>query len=292
MIYICIPVFDRLERTQACLKSIQSQPYGDFVVVVCDHSQPGSIGVALKRDFPELVVLRGTPDMWWTAATNRCVQYALQQGSPGDFVFTLNNDTILEPGCLSVLMASASMDDDLILGCVNLIHADGEPRIEPSAQIQGSFLGFTQYRNADVLGEPLGDRDGLRRVDTLSGKGVLIPVSVFEKIGLYNEKSLPHYHADTEMSVRATRNGYRLCVHYGAKLYSWHEETGLNARNTSNSLGAFIKGFGSVKSTRHLPSLLSLNRLLYGWKFPIYLGLNLLGITGGFLRRFFGVHKR
>jgi GT2 family glycosyltransferase len=287
VIYICIPVFDRIERTQACLRSIGEQSCQDVVVILCDHSLDGTIGQELKRMFSEIVVLRGDSSMWWTAATNQCVTYALEQGNDGDYVFTLNNDTILEPDCISVLLATASADATRILGCVNLLQSDGEPRIEPSAQVRYSLLGLTMYRNADAMGSLLADRNGVRPVDTLSGKGVLVPFTVFRQIGVYNEMALPHYHADTEFSVRATRYGYNLFVHYGARLYSWHEETGLNARNTSSDVAAFFRGFGSVKSTRHLPSLVSLNRLLYGWTFPLYLLLNLAGITGGFLRRFF-----
>jgi GT2 family glycosyltransferase len=310
-----------------------AQEYRNFVVVMCDHSVNGAIGEEIKREFPGVVVLRGDPSMWWTAATNRCVAYALEQGEAGDYVFTLNNDTVLESDCLKVLMDAASSESNLILGCVNLLQMEDNPmnlpmvgsdsatsaakyetitatpapdeessggqqsgypavaksagpRIEPSAQIRYSLLGFTQYRNIDALGDLLGDRNGMQQVDTLSGKGVLIPLPVFKHIGLYNEIALPHYHADTEFSVRTTKNGYRLFVHYGARLYSWHEETGMNARNTSAGIAAFLKGFSSVKSTRHFPSIVNLNRLLHGWKYPFYVLINLMGITGGFLRRY------
>lgn len=287
MIYICIPVFDRPDRTRACLESIFQQGYRDFRVVMCDHSPSGDIGAGLQQEFNEIVILRGDPSMWWTAATNRCVEYALEQGAPGDYVFTLNNDTVLEKNCLEVLINSVTDDPKLIPGCVNLLRTEGEARIEPSAQLKVSFAGFLRYRNADTMGDPLNGRSDMRPVDTLSGKGVLIPMAVFEQIGLYNEKMLPHYHADTEFSVRAARYGYRLRLHYGARLWSWHEETGINARNSSTGIGPFLKGFGSVKSTRHLPTLINLNRLLHGWKFPFYLALNLAGITAGFLRRYF-----
>ncbi|MFN5965715.1 MAG: glycosyltransferase family 2 protein, partial [Pseudanabaena sp.] len=50
------------------------------------------------------------------------------------------------------------------------------------------------------------------QVDALAGNGVLISRQVFTQIGLYNEKFLPHYHADSEMTMRAHSRGIKVFV--------------------------------------------------------------------------------
>jgi hypothetical protein len=66
-------------------------------------------------------------------------------------------------------------------------------------------------------------------VDVLPGRGTLVPVSVFQQIGNFNVKMLPHYGADYEFSVRAKRAGYRLVVSHKAKVYAMLHITGIEA---------------------------------------------------------------
>jgi GT2 family glycosyltransferase len=47
----------------------------------------------------------------------------------------------------------------------------------------------------------------LIKVDALPGNGVLIRRSVFDRIGLYNARFCPHYHADSELIMRARKAG-------------------------------------------------------------------------------------
>ncbi|KKU74655.1 MAG: hypothetical protein UY01_C0029G0001, partial [Candidatus Nomurabacteria bacterium GW2011_GWB1_47_6] len=60
----------------------------------------------------------------------------------------------------------------------------------------------------------------------LPGKGTLIPVEVFEKIGNFNYRRLPHYIADYEFFCRAKRNGFKLIVSNKARNYNFAKQTG------------------------------------------------------------------
>jgi GT2 family glycosyltransferase len=56
-------------------------------------------------------------------------------------------------------------------------------------------------------------------VEAMPGNGVLIHRSVFEEIGLYNEKMLPHYHADSEFVMRAVKHDIESAVTQRAIVY-------------------------------------------------------------------------
>ena len=64
MIFICIPVFERLQLTVNCIKSIKRQTYTDYTIVVCEHSPNDTTYNELKKLFPEVVLLRGDESMW------------------------------------------------------------------------------------------------------------------------------------------------------------------------------------------------------------------------------------
>lgn len=282
MIYICIPVYERVEFTMNCINSIHNQIFTDYRIIICEHSANDENYILLKDKFPNLTILRGDHNMWWTSAINMCVKYVLRIANQQDFIYTLNNDTILDINCLNNLHEFAN--PNLIQGCVNLL-LDQRDRIEPSAFVFKKYFGLNLLRPIDKWMEYLNGKEGFKKVDTLAGKGVLIPIGIFKKIGLYEEKLLPHYHADTEFTFRAKRAGYSIKLNYSAKVYSLHEETGLIGRNSNATIKSFIKGFYTIKSTRHFLSLKYLNYSIYGIWYPIYLTINIIGITCGFLKR-------
>jgi GT2 family glycosyltransferase len=55
--------------------------------------------------------------------------------------------------------------------------------------------------------EPAVATSALLRVDALPGNGVLWHRSVLQDIGLFNDRLLPHYHADSELVMRAVASG-------------------------------------------------------------------------------------
>jgi GT2 family glycosyltransferase len=78
MIYIVIPVFNRWQFTQPCLQSLREQTYRNFKVIVVDHGSTDGTSEYINKEFPEALVLLGNESMWWTAATNLGVKYAIE----------------------------------------------------------------------------------------------------------------------------------------------------------------------------------------------------------------------
>ena len=70
-------------------------------------------------------------------------------------------------------------------------------------------------------------RDIIDKLDTLPGKGTLIPVGVFNKIGNFNYRRLPHYYGDYEFFCRAKKYGFKLLVNTKARIYNYSKNTGL-----------------------------------------------------------------
>jgi GT2 family glycosyltransferase len=66
----------------------------------------------------------------------------------------------------------------------------------------------------------------------LCGKGVLHPVNVFRKDGLFDETALPHYGADQDFVAKCKKHGYVLRVQTRVPLYSREDITAPGARDT------------------------------------------------------------
>lgn len=279
-----MPVYNRILLTISCIESIGRQSYSNYKIIICAHG-PNDVYELLRKKYPNIVVLKGHEKMWWTAATNKCVQYVLDNGTTNDFVFTLNDDTELENNCFEILIKSINRFPGSIVGCVNLLF-DDRNSIEPSAQKELILMGFRLYKGVNRWGDDISKYQCLTPVGALSGKGVLIPANIFHKVGLYSEQMLPHYHADTEFSIRASKAGYRLFLSYDAKLYSHYQETGLTSMSSKKlTLREFLYGFKSIKSTRHYSSIKNRAKLIYGNSYPFYLFIMIFTIVIGYFRR-------
>jgi GT2 family glycosyltransferase len=172
-------------------------------MIVVDDASPDGTASRLACDYPDVTVLRGSGDLWWTGATNLGVRHALRRGF--DYVLTINNDTCVRPDFLGYLVDMARRHAPCIVG--SRIHFLDEP-----AKVWAAG-GYASWGGADLLSlhrRPAGD--GPEEVELLTGCGTLVPAACYRKIGLYDSHNFPHYHADAEFTLRASRRGYRILV--------------------------------------------------------------------------------
>jgi GT2 family glycosyltransferase len=284
-IYICIPVFNRINYTLKCIESIKKQSYSNYRIIICDDGSTDGTYDVIINQFPEIILLKGTGNMWWAGATNMCIQKALTLGHNEDYVFTLNNDTeLLEDSLVKAIELAGSLPQ-AIIGSVNVFQNDPS-KIEPSAFKRSNKLFFKMLPvRIHNLGDYIPQNIEFIEVDAFAGKGVLIPLETFRKVGLYNSNLLPHYHADTEFTLRARALGYKLFYCYKSKVLSHHYLTGTGTMN--KNLKEFIRSFSNIKSAIHYKSILNFSKLVYGEKYRPYLYWQLIRIVLGYFKRFF-----
>src|SRR6516164_5363299 len=88
---LVVPVHNKIALTIRFLESLRAVSYPKYsVIVVDDGSQDGTSRIVELR-FPEVIVLKGHGNLWWSGATNLGVRYALKHGY--DYVLTINNDS-------------------------------------------------------------------------------------------------------------------------------------------------------------------------------------------------------
>lgn len=217
-VYVVFPVHNRLESTQRFLKSLKQQTFENFQVVICDDGSTDGTGEYLSSHHPEVVVLEGDGNLWWSAGINKCIEYVLSHCHESDFVLTINNDALLPDWYLKQKMARAEEYRDSIIGSLG-VYADNEELIETSGYILDFDSAKLQHltKPGDVRS---GIHKGMQEVTHLPGKGVLLPVKVFRDVGLYDAANLPQYHADTDLVLRAHKSGYKVFVDFDSIVYS------------------------------------------------------------------------
>jgi GT2 family glycosyltransferase len=240
MLYIIIPVFNRWHYTRECLESLRAQTSQDFRTVVVDDGSTDETAAALAHDYPEVEVVTGDGNLFWTAGVNAGIRRALALGA--DRVMTLNNDVIAAPDFVAQMLLAADQHPTAVLGALEFDANTGE------TIYGGERLDFRTNTRYDLLDEiPASGRTGLHPVTYLPGRGLLIPKAVTDKVGLFDEKRLPHYLADFDYTSVARRAGFPVYCNYDAKLSTYPEESGQTLTRKQRSLKGYFQHLFSIR---------------------------------------------
>lgn len=260
-----IPVHNRRPVTTNCLQrlgNIHLNPPNrscsiDYTMIVVDDGSTDGTAEAIRDNFPDVVLLKGDGNLWWTGAINKGVQYCLDNGF--DLIHIMNDDIEFEQDFLMHLM-EASRPDRLV-GSVTLLSDQKNVVFKAGMQETGKphprladLYKRTQY--SEICNQEI------MEVAAISGRSLLIPKEVFAKIGLFDEKRLPHGYADMEFCLRAKENGIKVCINFRSKIYSSaSEDKDLIAILKKSSRTQFAKSLFNLKYSWHIPSLFFFNIL-------------------------------
>ena len=174
-------------------------------------------------------MIEGSGNDWWSRATNRGVGYAIEEGAK--WIFLVNNDTELASDCLANLREVALSEPNTLIGCKSLDISTGR-QIYAGSRLNWWFGPFAKR----VTPEP---GDTCVSVSHLKGRGMLVPVAAFERIGLFDAVHFPQRLADDDFSYRANLAGFPLKVCLTACLFTHREETSGSGYRKEPSLRNF-----------------------------------------------------
>lgn len=209
-----VPCRNRKDKTLRFLREMTQQTYTAsgitaFDIIVVDANSSDGTVPAIQQHFPQVILLSVGDESYWTASTNTGIRYALQRDY--DYILTINDDATISPHYVADLLTIAQRHHRPLLA--SRIDYLGHPGLIWALGTQvtwGIRLLQLQHHNRWEADLPTALRQAdILDVEAAPGNGVLIHRSVFEQIGLYQERWLPHYHADSEFIMRAHQHGLR-----------------------------------------------------------------------------------
>ena len=239
MIYIVTPVFNRKDFTRNYLQALSAQTIKDFKVIIVDDGSTDGTSEMIEKEFPDVILLKEEGDLWWAAATNIGVKYALEQDEV-DYIMTLNDDTLPAIDYIEKMILHAKENPDALLGAFTVDANTGEN------VFGGDIMNWSICAKEDLLKtKNIKKFEGLYEVNVYPGRGLLIPKKVFENIGFYDSKNFPQTVADLDFTVRATNFGYKIYSNYDAKIKEYPEESaGISIRKKKSWKNYYNHLFG------------------------------------------------
>jgi len=252
------------------------QTHSDFkLIIIDDGSIDGTKKTVLDLNQPWIDIIAGDGTLWWTGAINLGVRYVQHIANNHDWVMTINNDVLIDRYFLENMYNEAIRHDRAILNPIAVAGPNGVVHFSGTKVISWALA----LKRQPSYGRPIQEacQRGLISVDYLNGRGTMMPVKVFEEIGLYNQRLLPHYGADEEFTWRAKANGYKLFINTRAVVEVDSKTTGFNPLDVRMSLSEIIRSFSSMKSTNNLLKTYRQAKLCAPfYALPSYLTISLL----------------
>jgi GT2 family glycosyltransferase len=232
---------NRRADTLACLDSLQHSLYPENKIIVLDnHSTDGSVE-AIGAKFPKFQIISLEENLGYAGNNNVGIKAAIDQGA--DWVFILNEDTILEPNCISRLIEVGQSDPKIgVLGPM-VYHYD-EPDVIQSA---GGILGpYWESIHLAKNEKDIGQFVEPHPVEWISGCAIMVKRDAIEMVGSLDERFF-YYWEETEWCLRIGKAGWRLIHVPDAKIWhkgvqrDYHPKPSVTYYGTRNRLLMFAK---------------------------------------------------
>lgn len=248
--YIIIPVHNRKALTLACLENLKTN--GDlqkYQVIVVDDGSSDRTSEDITANYPEVTILKGDGNLWWTGAIALGMPHAYEKGAA--YFIWLNDDSLPAPNTIDLLVNFLQEHPNSIVGAACYA--------ETGQLVENGFKGRQRMKALE---------NELAEVDGLSGYCVGIAASVFEKIGAPDAVKFRQYAGDGMYTLRATRAGFKAYILGSAKVILAEEKDPIhNFASYIQKLDkyTFKSIFWNYKSPYHLPTQFYYHTYKYGY---------------------------
>ena len=198
----------------ACLSSFTNQTFQDFEIILVDNASADGSAEYVHNQFPSVKVVENIENRGFAGGINDGVRVAC-----GDYILTLNNDTIACPGLLEHLKDAMDADDTIGMCAPKMLFPDGSIN---SAGICISRSGAAWDRG--MFEQDTGQFDIPEEVFGPCAGAGLYRKKMLDEIGLFDEDFFL-FMEDVDLAFRARLAGWKCMFVPSARVTHLHGGT-------------------------------------------------------------------
>jgi GT2 family glycosyltransferase len=208
--------WNSFQLTSDCIQSLQNSSIPPWKIIVVDNASADGSGEIIAKTHPTVHMILNSENLGFTGGNNIGIEHLMSCGA--DFVWILNNDTVVDVNCLEVLLREMDNSPELSACSAKILFHDVPDTIWYAGGIVDRNK-LTHWHTGEHE-KDLGQYDTKSDVSFLSGCCILARASTIKNIGLFDD-SFFAYMEDVDWSIRATKSGCILRYVPEAKL--WHK---------------------------------------------------------------------
>lgn len=246
-----------------CLPSVLSQDYPAFEVIVILNGSTDRSAQWLRENYPQVILIENSKNVGLCVARNQGIGR-----SAGEYIIVLDDDTEMEPGFLSAMVAAAESGEAVGMVASQVLFDHDPTRID-SAGIEVDWAGLAWNRHVGLAAanEPV----QVVEVFGPTGAAGLYTRKMLNQIGLLDEDYFIYYD-DVDIAWRGQQAGWRCLYTPAARIR--HIHSGTSGKWSSfktyllgrNKLWTLVKNYPAGSLLLHLPLIIAYEvaAILYG----------------------------
>jgi GT2 family glycosyltransferase len=231
-IYIVLVNWNKPLMTLDCIKSIKKSIYTNYKILVVENGSNDN-SVELLNNNNDFHLIISNKNLGYTGGNNIAIKYCLEHNT--NYIFLLNNDTILSPDAIGILLNSAKKDNRI--GII-------QPKIFFYPETDKLWCGPTSFNKLLITSRLLGNGkfDSIKYNQTQElpfsvGCATFIKTEVFNSIGLLDDDFFAVCE-DVDFGIRAIKANYKII--YEPKSIIYHLES-VSAGGINNYYYVFLQ---------------------------------------------------
>lgn len=215
-VHIVILNWNGYQDTIACVESCLQSVYPAVRILIVDNGSSDNSETLLRQRFPNVEILQSGSNLGFAGGNNVGIRRALACGA--DYVWLLNNDTVIAPDALTELVKVAASAPRVGMAGSKILFHDEPDKIWFAGAFwtsDGANIHHRGFGERDV-----GQYDESCQVDALSGCSLLVKAELINSVGLLREDYFL-YSEDTDWCRAAAELGFELSYAPAAKV--WHK---------------------------------------------------------------------
>ena len=201
VVSIIIPVYNQIDYTYACLKSVlQNSGDVEYEVIIANDCST-DITSEIDKFVKNIKLISTKTNLRFLLNCNNAAKHA-----KGKYLLFLNNDTQVQNEWLSPLFELIERDASIGMVGSKLVYPDG--RLQEAGGIIWRDASGWNYGRFDDPEKP--EYNYVKEVDYISGASIMIRANLWNEIGGFDERFAPAYYEDSDLAFEVRKHGYKV----------------------------------------------------------------------------------
>lgn len=191
--------------TIPCIKSLLTGSFKPDKIYVLDNASEDGSADEIEQSFPRIEIIRSLKNLGFAAGNNVAAKKALEEEF--DYIWILNNDTIVGENCLKILYQTMESNTNIAASTGKILYDNPNNMIWYAG---ASFNNWTfRSKHRGRLEIDTGQYDTEADVPFISGCSMFLRKEAWIEIGQFDERFFA-YSEDLDWCIRVRKKGLKL----------------------------------------------------------------------------------